>query len=228
MRTLKAIHRSGKLPLAIVLALLATLAFAATSAMAVYPFKLVQAAVSARNENGTPDVQAGSHPWALNTAFVVGREFEGGPFEHSPKDVKVELPPGFVGDPNATPQCAYQEFVANACPDETAIGQETTYIMANTDQEVTFYQSNAVYNLVPPTHEGIVANFGFHVAGKVPVFLETKVRTGSDAGLTIFVPNIEQSVLLVASKVTIWGDAAESGSRRLARKVRGWRFGALR
>ena len=205
MTTLKAIHRSAKLPLVIVFALLVVLAFATTSAMAVYPFRLAQAAVSARNENGTPDVQAGSHPWALNTAFVLGRELEDGPFEHSTKDLKVELPPGFVGDPNATPQCAYQEFVVNSCPDETAIGQETTYVYANSDPGVTFYQSEAVYNLVPPSHEGIVADFGFHVAGKVPVFLQTTVRVGSNAGLTITVPNIEQSVLLTASKVTIWG-----------------------
>ncbi len=48
----------------------ASLVFA-SSAMA--EFGLERLAVSARNENGTPDVQAGSHPYALTTTFVLNR-----------------------------------------------------------------------------------------------------------------------------------------------------------
>jgi hypothetical protein len=204
MTTLKAIHRSAKLSLVIVLALLAVLAFAATPALAKFPFGLAQIAVSVRNENGTPDVQAGSHPWALNTAFVLSRLSESAPFEHNIKDIHVNLPTGFVGDPDATPQCAYQEFVHLECPSETAVGQQTTYVVAdNSSLGLTFYQSEAVYNLVPP--KGVVAVFGFHVAGKVPIYLRTTVRTGSDYGLTITAPEIEESALIVAGKVTIWG-----------------------
>ena len=68
-------------------------------------------AVSARNQNGTPDTQAGSHPYALTTTLrpeAAGEELGvGGDL----KDVRLELPPGFVGDPNATPHCSYQEFI---------------------------------------------------------------------------------------------------------------------
>ena len=34
-------------------------------------FGLERLAISARNQNGTPDVQAGSHPYALNTTFLL-------------------------------------------------------------------------------------------------------------------------------------------------------------
>ena len=86
----------------------AMLAFAAAPAMA--EFGLERMAISARNQNGTPDVQAGSHPYSLNTTFLL---HEPGPAagQGDLKDVRVELPPGFVGDPTATPRCTYQEFI---------------------------------------------------------------------------------------------------------------------
>ena len=51
---------------------------------------------------GFPDVQAGSHP-DLTTSFVLSPEVPVA--EGSLKDVRVELPPGFVGNPEATPRC---------------------------------------------------------------------------------------------------------------------------
>ena len=96
--------------------------------------------MKALNENGTPDLQAGSHPFELVTSFVLnepepfpgghgsGREVRnsGGDL----KDVRVQLPPGFVGDPNATPKCTDQEFIThgggngggNECPNDNGGG----------------------------------------------------------------------------------------------------------
>ena len=65
----------------------------------------------ARHELGAPDVRAGSHPFALTTSFVMDEPEEesvgGNPTFLEPeglKDVRVELPPGFVGDPTAVPR----------------------------------------------------------------------------------------------------------------------------
>src|ERR1700723_1567478 len=104
--------------------LFASLLFAAP---AMAEFGLERMAISARNQNGTPDVQAGSHPYSLNTTFLL---HEPGPAtgQGDLKDVRVELPPGFVGDPTATPRCGYQEFIdtpareTGDCSDETAVG----------------------------------------------------------------------------------------------------------
>lgn len=183
-----------------VAAAIATLAFAAAPALA--EFGLEKFAVSARNQNGTPDVQAGAHPYALTTSFALK------PLQGDVKDVQIELPPGFAGDPNATPKCGFQEFAKAekgeaSCANDTVVGIATAYITkAKLGAEVTPI-SIPVYNLVPP--RGVAAEFGFIVAGVTPVLLSTSVRTGEDYGLTTKVPDINQAVVAVASKVTIWG-----------------------
>jgi hypothetical protein len=109
------------------LVILAALVFAAP---AMAEFGISKFAFSARNQNGTPDVQAGSHPYALNTTIVLS---EPGPTTGNLKDVTVQLPPGLVGNPNATPKCTYQEFIrglsggGGRCPSETAIGLASFY-----------------------------------------------------------------------------------------------------
>jgi hypothetical protein len=189
-----------KLPLVVLSSLVVMFVVGVAPAMAGFGFDRV--ALSARNQDGTPDVQAGSHPYALTSVFRLSLPQEG----TNIKDVRLELPPGFVGDPDATPHCAYQKFVKKECSDETAIGLSTTYLGGPNVTSYThndFATTDALYNLVPPT--GVAAEFGFLVANQVPVFLETTVRTGTDYGLTTTVPNISEAALIIASKVTIWG-----------------------
>jgi hypothetical protein len=208
-------HMSLKFPLAFLTSLVVGLVVAAVPAMA--EFGLQAFAVSARNQNGTPDVQAGSHPYALTNTFVLNVNpgvggFDGRrrrtdvPAEGDLRDVRLELPPGFVGDPNATPHCSYQKFIHKECPNETAVGISTTYVTESGISEFT-PTTDPVYNLVPPT--GVAAEFGYLAAGVAPVFLDTSVRTGSDYGLTTTVSEISQAVLVAASKTTIWGVPAD-------------------
>jgi hypothetical protein len=181
--------------------LFASLIFAAP---AMAEFGLERLAISARNQDGTPDVQAGSHPYALNTTFVLHEE---GPSGGDLKDVRVELPPGFVGDPTATPRCTYQEFIKEHCSNETAVGLATTYLDVVTQPGELHATTNSIYNIVPPP--GVAAEFGYIVARETPVLLETSVRTGGDYGLTTTVSDLNQAVVVGASKVTIWGVPAD-------------------
>jgi hypothetical protein len=199
------------------------LVFAVAPAMA--EFGVERFAISARNQNGTPDVQAGSHPYALTTTFVLNQPSlcngEVCVAEGDLKDVKVELPPGLVGDANATPRCTYEDFIKaipdkNACANDTAVGAATSYVgtekQANVPPKVV-PASDAVYNLVPPP--GVAAEFGYVVAGLVPVLLETSVRSGSDYGLTTAGSNISPAELVYASKVTIWGVPASPAHNQI-------------
>ena len=79
--------------------------------------------VSFLNEDGTPDTQAGSHPYQFVDNFELNSHFKrmesnaDSPYMRLPdgvlRDVTVDLPPGFVGDPNATPKkCTGQELRA--------------------------------------------------------------------------------------------------------------------
>jgi hypothetical protein len=163
--------------------------------------------LSAYNEDGSLDTQAGSHPFDLTTTFMLNRT-DAPPYQPAmPKDLHFKLPPGLVGNPTPFPQCAdvdffkFQEF-HNFCPNKAAIGVALITIF-----EPTFFRRvtipEPVFNLRPATGEP--ARFGFAVLGGIPVVLDTSVRTGGDYGVTVSVNNISQTAPLLASQVTIWG-----------------------
>jgi hypothetical protein len=184
----------------------------APSAMA--GFGLQRFSEAATKQNRSLDVQAGSHPYALTTTFSLTNPevIDHRPIaQGNPKDVRLELPPGFVGDPNATPKCSYNEFAAGGvCPNDTVVGVATTWFA--TVEEIQ-YVDDPVYNVEPPP--GVAAEFGFKGANIEPVFLDASVRTGGDYGITVNVRNITEAVGVYASKVTIWGVPAEASHNTL-------------
>jgi hypothetical protein len=217
MRTTKSTKLASLAPL-LALIVLSGLAFSAAPAMA--EFGVQKFVVSARNENGTADVQAGSHPYGLTVTVVLKETAK----PENLKDVKLELPPGLVGNPNATPQCTYQEFIRQVtssqekgrCPDDTVLGLATFYSQAKPGLAAA--GSSAVYNLVPPA--GVAAEFGYVGLEKVPVLLSSSVRTGTDYGVTTTAPDIGEALNVYASKVTIWGVPADHAHDH-------WRGGCL-
>ena len=173
---------------------------------AIAAFGLQKLAVSVRNQDGSVDVQAGSHPYSLTTTFVLE------PGEGDLKDARLELPPGLIGNPDATPRCTYQEFAKAeqdepSCENATAVGVATTYLYGEAGPENAQPFTEPVYNLVPS--KGVAAEFGFVAAKDTPVLLASSVRTGTDYGLTTAVSDVNQAALVLASKVTIWGIPAE-------------------
>ncbi len=206
----------------VVLALGVTLVLA-SSAMAT--FGLQNIGVRVTNQNGSPDVQAGSHPYSITTTFMLNAfPFNKTTRAQEPvgqgdlKEVIARLPPGFVGNPNATPKCKYIEFIHGAeCPPDTAIGIDTVYLRTDESphggpQEV-FSQYSAVFNLEPSPGEP--AEFAFMVSHVVPVFLNASVRTGEDYGITVTAPNLSEVLPVFATKVTIWGVPADPSHNAL-------------
>jgi hypothetical protein len=187
-------------------------------------FGLQGFAFAVTNRNGSPDIQAGSHPYAVTNTFVLNRfpideetEEQLPEGQGSPKEVTLELPPGFVGDPNATPRCSYAEFVGSGCPTDTAVGIETTWIHQDSiaspeEGGIESFQA-AVYNMEPSPGEP--AEFAFEAENTVKVFLNASVRTGGDYGLDVSTSNISQASAIYASKVTIWGVPADPSHNAL-------------
>jgi uncharacterized repeat protein (TIGR01451 family) len=166
------------------------------------------------NADGTPDTQAGSHPYELTVAFAlndkglgVGEET---PTGGEVNTVTVNLPPGVVANPTAVPQCSRRAFDAGEegeeageqCPADTQVGTDSVEIEGFGAFTGTF----KVYNLVPPA--GIPAQFAFDWNGTA-VFLDSGVRTGGDNGISTTTANIPQRSVLVNS-ATIWGVPAEA------------------
>jgi hypothetical protein len=180
--------------------------------------------VSIQNADGTPDTQAGSHPFSYSTSMVINTEKREGrtvPAGSQVKDIEVSLPPGFVGNPAATQQCSLEQFrTAFVAEAVNSVGVGGTFVESCPEAsqvgiaEVHFGGLGywpQVYNLVP--QQGYPAEFGFRVLG-IPVVLVPHVRTGGDYGLTVTFSNIPDSFALTQGRVTLWGVPADPAHNR--------------
>ena len=164
------------------------------------------------DEGGALDTRAGSHPFQLTTELELNQTLEGASGEPSApaplKNLHLDLPPGMIGDPQATPQCSNLDFSTlfvkdtNLCPSDTAVGAALVTLNepAHTDY-ITI--AVPVFNLTPAPGEP--ARFGFE-AFNVPVVLDTAVRTGGDYSVEVNVSNVTTAAEVLSSEVTLWGE----------------------
>jgi hypothetical protein len=186
----------------------------------IYSFSQGEAATS----SSEPVTAAGGHPYSVSTevifnpvAYAKGQSVlmtaaPGGmrPVGVGPKEVQGELPPGLIGNPEASPElCRLSVFASGSkCPEGSAVG----YLDALTSGEpaaanglqASHGHVALVYNL-EPSH-GHPAEFGSSVkigvgktAPTVPVVLYPKVRSDGDYGLTV---GTEASGSLLSADIT--------------------------
>ncbi|HEY3865877.1 MAG TPA: hypothetical protein VGL54_07320 [Solirubrobacteraceae bacterium] len=164
------------------------------------------------NEGGTPDTQAGSHPFQLTTTIALNETADRKSPPALVKDLHFNLPPGLVGNPTPLPQCSELQFTTTVglektlCPVDTQIGTVAVTIYEPHNFQQPFTLPAPLFNLAPL--KGEPARFAFNVLG-VPVILDTSVRTGSDYGVTVSVDNISQTAAFLSSRVTFWGDPGD-------------------
>ncbi len=162
------------------------------------------------NADGSPDTQAGSHPFQLTTMLALNQTADPTKPPALVKDLHFQLPPGLIGNPTPFPRCKDATFADNfnfivGCPANTVIG----VAMVTLDEPGLLGLVTVpvpVYNLEPS--EGEPARFGFEVLA-VPVILNTAVRTGGDYGVTVSVSNISEVPAFAGSLVTLWGDPGD-------------------
>jgi hypothetical protein len=174
-------------------------AFTAPSAMAWFAsegaFSISNLTAEATNADGSLDTQAGGHPYEANTTF----DLSGADARY----IEVDLPPGFIGNPQATPQCPLVRLTDSfdSCPPDTQVGEQENNIEG-------VHHPQPVWNIVP--EPGKPAEFAFTILGhQVPVILYGSVRTGGDYGLTVTTPGIAQGGELDHVSFTFWGVPAD-------------------
>jgi hypothetical protein len=167
----------------------------------------------ASEEDGMIDTQAGSHPYQFTVAFAMNSapesKEEGGEREISSggelRDMDVKLPPGLVGDALAAPRCPRPDFDTGEfgsnplteCPPDTQIGWDSAGSGAFDGTSLTV----PVWNITPPA--GVAAEFAFNVF-QLTVFLDARVRSGGDYGITVHADNLPQREI-VFNSTTIKG-----------------------
>jgi hypothetical protein len=179
--------------------------------------------------DGKPVTSANSHPYQYTTSFAVNTvpapPGSGQPFlpaQGDLKDIDVALPPGLVGNPTATARCSVQQFnnlvelrigenktSTNECPDGSAVGLAALQQVEGVGGAT---HGPPVYNLVPP--KGMPAQFGFQFLG-IPIYIDTKLRSDGDYGITAYLPDITEAKRVTAARVTIWGTPADPSHDRL-------------
>ena len=158
------------------------------------------------NQDGSPATGAGAHPWAASTdiEFNTESEIHGVPTPvGSAKDISVDLPPGFVGNLTAVPQCPEGTFSRRKCADATQVGL-VQIVYANTNGPTRSVWL-PVYNLVPGP--GQTALFGLMFPA-VNIHAVAVVRP-DDYGVTLKVLDNTQTLALISSSVELWGVPAD-------------------
>ncbi|MGO9790718.1 MAG: hypothetical protein ACLP8S_14875, partial [Solirubrobacteraceae bacterium] len=164
-----------------------------TTTIATVPFGIDSFTTSVTNESSEPFTQAGGHPFAANSTFVLNYvpSDQGGHLITAGgvtvKDAEAELPPGFVGDPQNAEQCTTPMSLPS-CPAGSIVGYASVAlfgasIVAGHAQPFNSPNVSPVWNLAP--QPGHAAEFGFVVAGGLPFVLKAKLRSNGDYGITI-------------------------------------------
>jgi hypothetical protein len=185
---------------ALVAAAVLALGFAAPAAHAAFGIESFTAEVR-KADNTTLETQAGAHPFVGVTSFTFNSTASG-PDGHV-KDVRVDLPPGLISNPLATPRCTNAQFPS--CPKETQLGTEELTAMVG---PVPVNYTAAVFNMETGTNQ--VADFAFAVPILAPrTDIIGGLRDHGDLGLFFTISDIPQSANLISSTLTFWGVPAD-------------------
>jgi len=162
-----------------------------------------------------PQARAGGHPDGTATFTFARRKAAipggfSGTVDGTLDNIIVELPAGFVGNPNAAAKCAAANFAVRPlrCPPQSQIGVLHLELrasiagnIADNDLEIV-----PVFNLEP--RRGNVAELGFANLADLDAAnarVVAKARTNGDFGVTTFIGQVPAALPVISQSITIWG-----------------------
>lgn len=150
--------------------------------------------------------QAGGHPYALtSTVEFATEEVSSGQLTptRDPKDLIIDLPPGFAADPLAVARCPRtQALDGGACPVNSQVG---VFVLRDAGNEAIL---GPIVDLTPEADQ--TAELGFVTPFKVTVPLTGHiVRTSAGYGFAL-VANSLPPLKITGVETTLWGVPAEA------------------
>jgi hypothetical protein len=169
-------------------------------------------AITLNNLSAAPSNTGGG----ANSDFQIHMEFGGGQV----KDLTVGLPPGLIGNPNATPLCSVAQLDTDTCPANTRVGSVTANATVTVVVPLTLNVSGDLYNLTP--QPGEPARFGIVLRPLPlppplnlvePIILQSGVELRPDFGLNTVINDIPNDTLAEGDTTINSQDITLFGSR---------------
>jgi hypothetical protein len=166
-------------------------------------------------EDGSPAVQAGSTPFAMNVSVAMGPS--GGKAEGRLRELLIDLPPGLTVSPLVVPRCPTSLFLdpEDECPLMTMVG-----ISSNAYLEPAVFEDSPIYNLTAP--EGVPLRLGFTVAGS-NVVADFGLNPDPPHNLIADLGSWPEAIDVFGTDLELWGvpaagahDAARGGQNATA------------
>jgi hypothetical protein len=174
-------------------------------------------AFEAIDQQGNPFVQAGGHPYEQVTRIILKANEgvtrgNGGGLRFGElanlKDIKVQLPPGLIGNPAAAPKCPYYATETFKCTSEEQIGtMELLLDNIEPSGEYEKFGPKPLFNVVPPT--GVAARLSARFNNFANAIITAHVRTGTDYGIDADSLNITSLAAIKGIIVRLWGVPAD-------------------
>ena len=179
----------------VVLAAALALAAGAPAAYAAFGVEAFNAEVRKTATPGDLETQAGSNPYDGVTDFTF--KTNGLTPDGNVKNIRVDLPPGLVSNPEATPKCTEAQFPG--CPAATKLGTETLTAGSTASPPVTV----DVFNMVPRKGQASLFSFDAPVFGRTDIV--GGIRSPGDYGLFFTISDVPRDSNLVRSILTFYG-----------------------
>jgi len=202
---------------AILVAAILALGLAAPAAYAAFGVTDANFSATVTDSSDHAVTQAGAHPFLGVTSFTFNST--GGIPDGNVRNIRVDLPPGLISNPQATNQCTTAQFNASTCPADSQLGtEEITAVITLLPITIKV----PIYNMQPAADQ--VSDFAFSIQALFvpvipPVHIIGGVRDTTDSGLFFTITDVANLAPLGGirtSKLTFWGvpsDAAHNAER---------------
>ncbi|MGA2162839.1 MAG: hypothetical protein ABSH36_00040 [Solirubrobacteraceae bacterium] len=174
------------------------------------------------DEEGTASTQAGGHPWQVTASLEVptvelasppigAEDTLFGPVE-SWRSASVELPLGFLGDPQARAKCTESQLEGSGCPEASVVGAIEAGTEVTSDEFARSREgfTSPIYNMVP--EGGYPAEFAVAVNTDSIYMYASVVHGAGGYRLRIAVPGLPGgNVGAFGTVLTFYGDPARVG-----------------
>lgn len=173
-----------------------------------------------RQYKGPPAQASGGHPFVGVTDFIVANTKTLGITQPNGtvKTIRVDVPPGLVSNPQATPKCSESALTGGMCPRDTQVG--IVKLQAFQAPALGVYLGESVYNVAPSASicPGYATDYAFYIAllkQQVNVCGTVNKNPPYNLYFTIQTP---PGASLVRSTLVFWGVPGDTGHN----SERGW------